>query len=110
MQREVYFVGLEKKRKSGVIRTLKNELNEEKRTLALKKQIEDTIKKHGLTAALDLINLQKEQQQQQQAQKQATLQVRIVKKNTDDSTMIDFGSVLSGKKRLLYCRIHTHYR
>lgn len=64
LQREQYFVGLEKKRKQGVIRTLHNELDEEKRKVSLKKKIEEVIKSKGLAAALDLINLEKEQQQQ----------------------------------------------
>lgn len=63
LQREHYFVGLEKKRKQGVIRTMQTELDEEKRKLALKKKIEEVIKTKGLAAALDLINLQKEEQQ-----------------------------------------------
>eukprot|EP01033_Poteriospumella_lacustris_P014607 gene14607-10444_t len=64
LQREHYFVGLEKKRKQGVIRTMQTELDEEKRKVALKKKIEEVIKTKGLAAALDLINLQKEEQQQ----------------------------------------------
>lgn len=64
LQREHYFVGLEKKRKQGVIRTIQTELDEEKRKAALKKKIEEVIKTKGLAAALDLINLQKEEQQQ----------------------------------------------
>jgi chromosome segregation ATPase len=45
LQREMYFIRLERKRKVGVLNKLREELNEEKRKADLKKQIEEKIKK-----------------------------------------------------------------
>ncbi len=44
LQREAYFINLERKRKTGVVRKLKEEIAEEKRKAALKRQIEEKIK------------------------------------------------------------------
>ncbi len=45
LQRESYFVGLERKRKTGVITQLRDEIEESKRREALKKMIETKIRK-----------------------------------------------------------------
>lgn len=58
LQREQYFVGLERKRKLGFIRTIKSELQIEKEKGDLKKKVEETIKKDGLLAALDLLSIE----------------------------------------------------
>eukprot|EP01034_Spumella_vulgaris_P033432 gene33432-41255_t len=53
LHREQYFVQLERKRKTGVVQTLRDEMEESKRREALKKKIEKKIKKEeGLLAAL----------------------------------------------------------
>lgn len=46
LQRENYFIGLERKRKLGVMQKLKNEIAEAKRKAQLQKKIEQMIKKH----------------------------------------------------------------
>eukprot|EP01038_Epipyxis_sp_PR26KG_P009224 gene9224-12437_t len=52
LQRESYFIELEMKRKLGVAKTLKDELQEEKKRNAIKKKITAKIKKEGLLAAI----------------------------------------------------------
>jgi hypothetical protein len=49
LQKESYFINLERKRKIGVIQTLKDEIEEEKRKKAIKKAIEAKIKKHVIS-------------------------------------------------------------
>ncbi len=45
LQRESYFIGLERKRKLGVLNKLKDEIAEQQRKAELKKQIEEKIKR-----------------------------------------------------------------
>ena len=49
LQKESYFINLERKRKLGVIQTLKDEIEEEKRKKTIKKAIEAKIKKYVRT-------------------------------------------------------------
>ncbi len=58
-QKELYFLSLERKRKLGVVKKLKEELEEKKKKELLKKQIEEKIKKVGLAAALESLELTK---------------------------------------------------
>ncbi len=56
LQRESYFVGLERKRKLGVVQQLREGMEEARRKGALKKAIEAKIRKDGLVAALQCFN------------------------------------------------------
>lgn len=58
LQRESYFIGLERKRKLGVLHKLKEEITEQQCKAELKKQIEEKIKKEGLMAALQSIQIE----------------------------------------------------
>ncbi len=49
LQRESYFIGLERKRKLGVLNKLKEEISEQQRKAQLKKQIEEKIKQEVRT-------------------------------------------------------------
>ena len=56
MQREIYFLTLERKRKVGVMKKLKHEIEEEARKNDLRKKIEAKIKKDGLMSVLANFN------------------------------------------------------
>jgi hypothetical protein len=55
-QKESYFLTLEKKRKLGTVKKLKEEILVNKQKDLLKKKIEEKIKKDGLLAALDAVS------------------------------------------------------
>ena len=52
LQRESYFIELEKKRKSGIMRKLADQIEIERRQNLLKKKLSSKIKKEGLMAAM----------------------------------------------------------
>lgn len=54
LQRESYFIDLERKRKLGVLNKLKEEIAEQQRKAQLKKQIEEKIKREVITVSNDL--------------------------------------------------------
>jgi hypothetical protein len=55
-QKESYFLTLEKKRKLGTVKKLKEDIQVNKQKDLLKKKIEEKIKKDGLLAALDAVS------------------------------------------------------
>ena len=56
LQRQSYFISLERKRKRRVVQQLTDELNDEKRRAALKTKLEKKIKENGLISALKTLN------------------------------------------------------
>jgi len=52
LQREVYFVELERKRKRGIILKLDSEVNEERKKILLRKKLGKKIQKEGILSAL----------------------------------------------------------
>lgn len=56
IQRQSYFISLERKRKQKVVRQLTEEVNEEKRRTELQKKLSEKIKEGGLLSALKTLN------------------------------------------------------
>ena len=52
LQRESYFISLEKKRKLGVVHKLKEEISEQQRKDELKKKIEEKIKREVISSVI----------------------------------------------------------
>ncbi|MEY3876979.1 MAG: hypothetical protein RLZZ191_662, partial [Pseudomonadota bacterium] len=56
LQRQSYFISLERKRKRRVVQQLTDELNDEKRRAALKVKLQKKISENGLISALKTLN------------------------------------------------------
>jgi len=56
LQRQSYFISLERKRKQKVVRQLTDEVNEEKRRTEIQKKLSEKIKEGGLLSALKTLN------------------------------------------------------
>ena len=56
LQRQSYFISLERKRKQKVVRQLNEEVNEEKRRQEIQKKLAEKIKEGGLLSALKTLN------------------------------------------------------
>lgn len=56
LQRQSYFISLERKRKQKVVRQLTDEVNEEKRRTEIQKKLSEKIREGGLLSALKTLN------------------------------------------------------
>jgi len=81
LQREGYFISLERKRKLGVRQKLKDEMAEEKKRETLKKTIEDKIKKEGLMSVLQALTDSKSLEQITQIAKETDISRLSEKRN-----------------------------